>query len=91
VSAVLAKLFTLAVLASIGYFTVKSYFAPIARPGSGRKIAPQREDEPEEMVACAGCGAYVSEQAAVGAEAQGRRLCFCTEACRDRWRTRAAP
>jgi len=85
----LAKLFTLALLASIGYFTLKSYFTPVARPAPRQKIQPRREDDPEEMVVCAGCGSYVSEQVALLEEHQGRQLCFCAEACRDQWRVRA--
>jgi len=88
-SLMLAKLFTLAVLASIGYFTIKSYFSPIPRPTPRPKIKPRGEDVPEEMVVCAGCGSYVSEQVALREEHQGERLCFCAEACRDQWRTRA--
>jgi len=85
----LVKLFTLAVLASIGYFTVKSYFAPIARPAPRPRIQPRGEADPEDMVVCAGCGSYVSEQVALREEYQGERLCFCAEACRERWRARA--
>ena len=85
----LAKLLTLAVLASIGYFTLKSYFAPIARPAPRRKISPRREDEAEEMVVCAGCDSYVSAQVALLEEVQGRELRFCAEACRDQWLARA--
>ena len=86
----LVKLFTLAVLASIGYFTVKSYFAPIARPAPRQKIKPRSEDDPEEMVVCAGCGSYVSELVALREEHQGRQVCFCAEDCRERWRAGSA-
>jgi hypothetical protein len=86
---VLAKLFTLAVLASIGYFTLKSFIAPIARPAPRPKIKPGREDDSEEMVVCAGCGSYVSAQVALFEEGQGQKLYFCAEACRDLWLARA--
>lgn len=86
----LAKLFTLAVLASIGYFTLKSYFAPVARPAPRPKIKPRSEDDAEEMVVCAGCGSYVSEQVALTEEQHGQRFYFCAESCRERWRAGAA-
>ena len=81
----LARLFTLAILAVIGYFMLKSYFAAPRRPARRPDLKPNSPDDPEEMVVCAGCGAYVSEPAALVEPESGNPLYFCNQACRRQW------
>jgi len=80
----LARLFTLAILAVIGYFTFKSYFTAPRRPASRPRPRPNSADDSEEMVICAGCGIYISAQTALAEPGAESPRYFCSEACRQR-------
>ena len=77
----LPRLLVIALVLSIGYFTVKSLFARPRRPAPGPESAAGPDDA-EDMVRCAACGVYLSEQAALSSEGRGRTQYFCNEACR---------
>ena len=91
----IVRLFTLMVLGMIGYFTLKTMFAspdkPLRKPqkrefeeeGSGEKgmNASVSRDMSQDPV----CHTYVEEDSALYVVHEGRKVYFCSPACRDRF------
>jgi uncharacterized protein len=77
----MGKLFALAILAMMVYFSLKSFFKPIEKPGKDPVFKKKQSDPATEMVQDPECGVYVDPAIALSLEAKGKVHYFCSEDC----------
>jgi len=85
------RLFLIALLLLIIYFTIKSFFQPIKKPKkSPRYKKPQAEPE-TDMVQDPECGVYLVPDNALSLTHQGKVYYFCSPQCREKFLAKLEP
>jgi uncharacterized protein len=84
----MGRLFVLAILAMMVYFSLKSLFRPIKKPEQGPVFKKQKADDSTEMAQDPECGVYVDPAKAVSLSSNGVTRYFCSEACRDNFQNK---
>jgi len=81
----MGKIFSLALLAMIVYFSVKSMFKPIDRPAKEPEFKKGDSEPATEMTQDPECGVYVDPLKALSLENKGVVHYFCSEECRNKY------
>ncbi len=84
----MTRLLILALLIFLGYTLVSAVLRslPGRRPQQPEKRTGKRSAHGEEMVKDPHCGTYVPRGEAIEGTKHGKRLYFCSRACRDAYR-----
>ena len=77
----MGRLFLLAILAMMVYFSLKSLFKPINKPAKGPVFKKKSSEPATEMIQDPVCGVYVDPSIALSLEAKGVIHYFCSEDC----------
>ena len=79
------RLFLIALLLLIIYFTIKSFFQPIKKPQKSPQYKKSEHEPETEMVQDPVCGVYVPLESAFTLSYQGKVYYFCSSACREKF------
>jgi len=79
----MTKIFLLALLAMVLYFTVRSMFKPVKRPGKEPEFRKKDDEASTEMAQDPVCGVYVDPLRAVSLRSRGKTYYFCSDKCRS--------
>lgn len=77
------RLFVLAILALMVYFSLKSLVKPIKKPDQNPVFKRKQQEPATEMIQDPECGVYVDPGMAMFLENNGARHYFCSEKCKD--------
>ena len=77
----MGRLFVLAILAMMVYFSLKSLFKPIKKPAKDPVFKKKSSEPATEMIQDPECGVYVDPAIALSLEAKGAIHYFCSEDC----------
>ena len=81
----MGRLFVLAILAMMVYFSLKSLFKPIKKPDKDPVFKKKSAEPATEMAQDPECGVYVDPSIALSLEAKGAVHYFCSEDCMDKF------
>ena len=90
----MSRLFFFLALAMLAYYLIRNWLGlgrtapkpkPVPPTPTGQPSSPTRNYESADVVADPVCGTFVDPATAVSLDRDGRRLYFCSEACRDKF------
>lgn len=74
------------VLFVLMFFLVYTVFSALVRWLSGQGSGGATKNEPDQMVPCAHCGAYVPQRDAIRKKRSGEVVYLCDKACLDAYK-----